>query len=208
MSKELKLWAVRPFELIFHAETHYRSGTDYDKRLALISFDNSIEVSITTYLSLNPIQRSNRVYKKDDVNIWMNNYHTKIDFFVEEIKNRGLPEYKEKADIVWYHSQRNDQYHGEGAGVPSNDTLDGIRQVAIWVFSVLFETVDVETRLNSEISEGEITMLPIPESYVVPEEQKIRQEHISALVIATILGNWDENNEDDKELIRRLVDGF
>ena len=36
----------------FHAEIHYRKGSDYDRRLALISFDNSIEVSIATYLSL------------------------------------------------------------------------------------------------------------------------------------------------------------
>jgi len=208
MTKELQPWDVRPFELIFHAEVHYRSDKDYDRRLALISFDNSIEISITTYLSLNPIQRNNRQYKKEDVERWMNNYHSKLDFFAEEIKNRGLPEYKGKADIVWYHDQRNDQYHGEGAGVPSKDTLDGIRQVAIWVFSVLFETADVETRLNSEISEGEVTMRSIPDTFVVPDKQKIGQEHGPALIVATILGNWDEKNEGDQEIIRRLADGF
>lgn len=46
-----KPWVRKAFELLFHAESHFRTGTDYDKRLALISFDNSIEVSISIYLS-------------------------------------------------------------------------------------------------------------------------------------------------------------
>jgi hypothetical protein len=50
-------WAKRPFELLYHAEIHFQKGSDYDKRLSVISFDNSIEVSITTYLSLKPMQR-------------------------------------------------------------------------------------------------------------------------------------------------------
>jgi len=112
--QELKPWAARPFELIFHAEIHYRRGSDYDRRLALISFDNSIEVSITTYLSLNPIQRGNRQYPRKNVEKWISNYHSKLDFFALEIRKRGLPEYKEKAEIVWYHDQRNEQYHGKG----------------------------------------------------------------------------------------------
>ena len=64
MSSTLAPWATRPFELIVHAEIHYRRGSDYDRRLALISYDNSIEVAITTYLSLHPTQRGNRSYTK------------------------------------------------------------------------------------------------------------------------------------------------
>ena len=54
----LKPWAKGPFELILHAEIHLRKGDDYDRRLALISFDNSIEVAISTYLSLSQISKS------------------------------------------------------------------------------------------------------------------------------------------------------
>jgi hypothetical protein len=50
-------WAEGPFELIVHGEMHLRSGQEFDRRMALISFDNSIEVSIHTYLGLHPIQR-------------------------------------------------------------------------------------------------------------------------------------------------------
>ena len=210
MTRELKPWVVRPFELIFHAEVHNRSGTDYDRRLAIISFDNSIEVSITTYLKLHPKQRNKKEYKKKDVAKWLDNYHTKLDFFFEEIKNQGLPEHKSQVDIIWYHGQRNDHYHGDGAGVPSKTTLDEIRQAAIWVFSVLFDISDanVEVILDSKISEGEIVMKSIPDSFAVPEEEKLRQELIPALTVATVIGNWDEKNENDKEIIRRIADGF
>jgi len=209
--QELKPWAARPFELIFHAEIHYRRGSDYDRRLALISFDNSIEVSITTYLSLNPIQRGNRQYPRKDVEKWTNNYHSKLDFFALEIQKRGLPEYREKAEIVWYHDQRNEQYHGGGFGVPEQDTLDRIRQVALWVFSVLFETGDVETKLEAAISKSDKGIPSIPDSFVVPREPVSAEAsndpaQAQALTIAALLGKWDESNESDLAIIRRLVD--
>ncbi len=211
--KELKAWARRPFELIFHAEIHYRRESDYDRRLALISFDNSIEVSITTYLSLNPIQRENRQYPREDVERWMKNYHTKLDFFALEIQNRGLPEYKEKSDIVWYHDQRNEHYHGGGYSVPEQRTLDEIRQVALWVFSVLFETSNVETLLEEEISKSDKGIPSIPDSFVVPQEPESTKvsynpDQTHALTFAALLGKWDESSEPDLEIIRRLVNGF
>ena len=45
-------WAVGPFELLVHAEEHFRRADDIDRRLAVIGFDNAIESGITTYLSL------------------------------------------------------------------------------------------------------------------------------------------------------------
>lgn len=214
IKKKLKPWAIRPFELIFHAEIHHCRGSDYDRRLALISFDNSIEVSITTYLSLNPIQRGNREYPKADVAKWKHNYHTKLDFFSEEIQKRGLPEYKDKAEIVWYHDQRNGQYHGDGAGVPEKETLEGIRQVALWVFSVLFETSDIEAKLKTAISESDSGIPLIPDDFVVPHTPESvvvsddKPEKMQALTVAALLGKWDENNEADLEVIKRLTDGF
>jgi hypothetical protein len=209
----LKPWAARPFELIYHAEIHYRRGSDYDRRLALISFDNSIEVSITTYLSLNPIQRGNRQYDRKDVEKWKSSFHSKIDFFILEIQKRGLPEHKEKAIIVWYHDQRNEHYHGGGFGVPEKETLDGIRQAALWVFSVLFETPDVELKLEASISTSDKGVPSIPDSFVVPRKPKSAGDsndptQAKALSIAALLGKWDEGNEADLNVIRKLVDGF
>lgn len=211
--QKLKPWAERPFELIFHAETHYRRGSDYDRRLALISFDNSIEVSIATYLSLNPIQRGNKQYHRKDIEKWMNNYHSKLDFFALEIQTLGLPEYKEKAEIMWYHDQRNEQYHGGGFSVPEQCTLDGIRQVALWVFSVLFKAADIETKLETAISKSDKGIPSIPDSFVVPREPETARisndpAQAQALTVAALLGKWDGNNKSDLEIIRRLINGL
>jgi len=132
-----------------------RNGDDFDRRIALISFDNVIEVAITTYLSLNPIQRQNRTYPKVNVEQWLENYHTKIDFFMSEIQGRSLPVECEKADIVWYHDVRNGQYHGGSATLPQERELQGIRKAALWIFSVLYDVPNIEEVIENHITDAD-----------------------------------------------------
>src|SRR5206468_4760725 len=105
-------WANGPFELLVHAEGHLIDGEDFDRRIALISFDNAIEVAITTYLTLNPIQRGGRSYPKADVEKWLDNYHTKLEFLEFELDKRSTGWSVEKSYIIWVHDHRNEQYHG------------------------------------------------------------------------------------------------
>jgi hypothetical protein len=160
MSNGLKPWAYGTFELLVHAEMHRREGGDFDRRIALIGFDNAIEVAITTYLSLHPIQRGNRTYAKADIDQCVVNYHTKIDFFLIEVASRQLQVVCEKADIVWYHEVRNGQYHGGGATVPQARELDGVRNAAFWIFSVLFDVPNVTQLIESEIVDRTQNNLP------------------------------------------------
>src|SRR5271166_1221268 len=81
--------ATGPFEVLVHAEEHLRAGDDFDRRIALIGFDNAIEIAMAAYLSLKPIQRRNRSYPTEDMNKWMANYHTKLDFLDYEIGSKG-----------------------------------------------------------------------------------------------------------------------
>lgn len=157
---ELKPWVKGPFELILHAEIHLRNGEDYDRRLALISFDNSIEIAITTYLSLKPIQRGGNEYERKDVEKWLENYHTKLDFFMQELSKRGLPEEIGKDIIVWYHDHRNEQYHGGTRGVPEKEVLEGIKKAALWIFSILYDAPDIETVLDEAVKGKEAKSLP------------------------------------------------
>lgn len=152
----LKPWAQGPFELIVHAEMHRRDGGDFDRRMALISFDNSIEVSITTYLTLNPIQRNGMQYPQKDVSCWLTNYHEKLNFFTDELQRRSLLEEIEKSEIIWYHDHRNEQYHGGARGIPESRVLDEIRKAALWVFSVLFDVLDIEQVLDAHIAQRQL----------------------------------------------------
>lgn len=145
-------WATGPFELILHAEGHLRNGNDFDRRIALISFDDAIEVAITTYLSLHPIQRNNRTYSNMELDNWLQNYHSKLDFLEVELKSRSLTWIVARSHIVWAHDHRNEQYHGGNKGTPEKHVLDVIRRAAIWVFSVLFEVPDPERVLEEAIA--------------------------------------------------------
>ena len=69
----LKPWLVAPYELLKHGEQHCESGGSFDLRMALISYDNAIEVSITTYLGLHPDQRASVQLPRDQVENWRQN---------------------------------------------------------------------------------------------------------------------------------------
>lgn len=148
MSGSLKPWTKAAFELIVHAELHLRKGGDFDRRIAHIGFDNAIEVAITTYLVLNPIQRNNRSYKREDINRWMMNYHTKLAFLEKEAQARGRNLKVPPDEVIFYHDIRNGQYHTGGPGVPEWDYLIALRSSALDTFAMLFGVDDVEQVLD------------------------------------------------------------
>jgi len=149
MIRPLKPWAYGPFELLLNAELHYRVGEDFDRRIAMVGFDNAIEVAITTYLGLHPIQRANRQYARVDVEQWLSNYHSKVGFFFQECITRQIAAVCQQDEIVWYHNVRNGQYHQGGANVPQRRELDGVRAAAMEVFAILFDAPDVDALLNA-----------------------------------------------------------
>jgi hypothetical protein len=81
----------------------------------------------------------------------LQNYHTKIDFFLEEVSLRSLSLVCDKAEFVWYHKVRNDQYHKGEPTIPQGEDLEGLREAALWVFSVLYDIEDTEQRLAQEM---------------------------------------------------------
>jgi hypothetical protein len=154
-------WTAGPFELLVHAEGHLRSGDDFDRRIALISFDNAIEVTIATYLTLHPLQRGGKTYAKADVEEWLDNYHSKLDFLDEELKARELAWAVDRSHIVWVHDHRNEQYHGGHKGTPEMNILQIVRDAALWVFSILFDVADPEAVLEDALIDR---MPPAPPS--------------------------------------------
>ena len=148
-------WVNGPFELLVHAESHLIGGEDFDRRISLlISFDNAIEAAITTYLTLKPIQRrGNRSYPKVDVEKWLDNYHSKLDFLDQETLTRKLPWRVERSHIVWAHDHRNEQYHGGQKGTPGRNALILVRKAALWIFALLFDVPDIEQYIAQAITD-------------------------------------------------------
>lgn len=137
---KLKPWALGPYELLQHGDVHLKGKTDFDKRMSLVSFDNAIELSIITFLSLNPIQRNGLAFERSKVDEWLKNFHKKIEFFEHYVTNIASKSMEIGRDeIIYYHNLRNELYHNGNGLVPMEAHLDGIRQSAVWVFSTLFD---------------------------------------------------------------------
>jgi hypothetical protein len=151
------------FELIVHAEQHLRDGSDFDRRVALISFDNAIEVAITTYLGLHPIQRGGREYRRDDVARWLGNYHTKLEFLEGEVQTRGLTLQIPCDEIIYYHKIRGDQYHTGGSGIPEAECLSALRLAALETFGFLFDVSQVDDLLEESLERTASVGPPVTE---------------------------------------------
>jgi hypothetical protein len=148
---KIPTWARGPYELIEHAEGHYNREGDFDRRMALISFDNAIEVAITTYLQLHPKLRGGATYQKEHVNKWLENYHRKIEFLDLFVKESTIKIESSTQDIIFFHILRNELYHSGNGFVPECCHIDSIRHSAIEVYNVLFG-VDVVPLLNASES--------------------------------------------------------
>lgn len=150
MSK-LPPWARGPFEILENAEGHYHGNSDIDRRLSLIGFDNAIEVAITTYLQLNPKLRGGQEFTKEDVQKWLRNYHTKLEFLEQHTEANGIVLESSTAEITWYHTLRNELYHSGNGMLPERHCLEGVRAAAIEVFEILFK-VDAHSLLGKSLS--------------------------------------------------------
>lgn len=132
-------WIYNSLELIKHAEEHQQVNRDFDRHIALIGYDNAIEVHISTYLHLHPSQRAGTTYRREDVNEWLKNYHTLLNFFFDEFllaTKQTSP--IEKNRLIHYHSLRNNLYHEGKSVVPTVRDIEGAHRATLFVFSSLF----------------------------------------------------------------------
>jgi len=139
---DLKPWMHGPFELIRHADGHLIAKGDTDRRIALIGFDNAIEVSIDVFIRLHPKLRRGVEFPKTAVETATRNYHTKIEFLDNYVQTQQIPLSIPVSEIVWYHQLRNELYHSGNGMVPERRVIVGARSASLDVFYALFN-VDV-----------------------------------------------------------------
>jgi hypothetical protein len=145
----LKPWMRGPFELIRHADGHLKDNGDTDRRIALIGFDNAIEVSIDVFIRLHPRLRAGVEIKRDEGEQAQRNYHTKIEFLDKHVQARQIPLSIPVDEIVWFHQLRNELYHSGNGMVPEAHVITGARAAALAVFQALFG-LDVSGLLGAQ----------------------------------------------------------
>ena len=133
-------WMRGPLELIRHAHGHLQQGDDTDRRIALIGFDNAIEVCIDVYIRLHPKLRKGVELKREEVDAASKNYHTKLEFLDRHLSAVPAAPSVPLEAILWYHSLRNELYHSGNGMVPERHVVEDALEAALAVFNALFET--------------------------------------------------------------------
>lgn len=130
-------WMSGSLELLQHAEGHLRAGSDFDKRMAFISFDNAIETTVQIYFTIPPKTRGAKL--KTELEPGITSFSRKIDvletYVTEELKQETK---YSKTDLLHLHDVRNQLYHNGNGVVPEVKKLRQIREAGIWVFNILY----------------------------------------------------------------------
>jgi len=138
LTSQIPPWSQGPAELIRHALEHLARDGDTDRRLALIGFDNAIEVCVEAFVGLLPRQRGGLEIPRAEAEQALRNYHEKIRFLESYLTLRGLDLGVRIEHILWYHTLRNQLYHSGNGMTPEQRHVAGARDAALAVFRALF----------------------------------------------------------------------
>lgn len=131
-----KGWVNGPRELLEHASEHIATKSDFDKRIAFISIDNAVELSIITYLSL-----PKRIAKRDtpsrkEIADAENSFSGLLDLL--ERFRCDLCDIVFLEDIEWYHRMRNQLYHNGNCITIDASQVESYYEISITLFETLF----------------------------------------------------------------------
>jgi hypothetical protein len=161
LESTLPPWTRGPFELIRHADGHMKDAGDTDRRIALIGFDNAIEVCIDVFLNLHPRVRKGYEIKNEEKNRALQNYYSKVEYLDNYVQAQKLDLKIPFEAIVWYHQLRNELYHSGNGMVPEMYVIEGARSAAVAVFKALFD-IDISPLLTPQVLSHVQHMTAIP----------------------------------------------
>ncbi len=129
-------WTDGPRELLQHAVDHLAQGGDFDRRIAMVSIDNGVELTVKTYLGLPKRARSSSGPSRKDLDSASESFPALLDLLEKHASDRivGLS----LDEIEWYHRIRNQLYHS-GNGITVEKTkVETYFELASILFESLF----------------------------------------------------------------------
>lgn len=131
-------WEEGPKELLQHAVDHLSAGGDFDRRIAMISTDNAVEIMMKTFLSLPKRVRGTPGPSRKELDEAKNSFPAVLDL-VEKYGGDKLTGVS-LDEIEWYHRIRNEIYHS-GYGVTVEIArVETYLELATILFENLFGT--------------------------------------------------------------------
>lgn len=134
-SNNLPPWASGPAEILNHGLDLLAKDSDSNRRLAMISIDNGVELIIKTYLGL-----PKRV---NGLNISRAEYQEFAESFpklLDALDKHGAAKLRSLnlGEIEWYHRLRNQLYHQGNGLTVERAKVEVYGQLAVGLFEILF----------------------------------------------------------------------
>ena len=152
MSTDKNPWASGPGEILNHGLNLLKEkDSDVNRRIAMISIDNSVELMIKTYLNL-----PKRI---TGINISRTNYAEFSESFpklldaLEEYANEKVPSLN-FGEIEWYHRLRNELYHQGNGLTVERQKVETYASIA----KILFKNLYGFDLLDKEVSKDELDL--------------------------------------------------
>jgi hypothetical protein len=130
-------WAAGPKEILEHGISLLRKDSDKNRRLALLSVDNAVELTIKTYLGLPKRINGINVPRKEYVE-FSESFPKLIDALEQYAAGKlsGI----DLGEIEWFHRLRNQLYHQGNGLTVDRDKVEIYSELAKLLFENLFET--------------------------------------------------------------------
>jgi hypothetical protein len=129
-------WTSGPAEILEHGISLLNEESDKNRRLAMLTIDNAVELMIKTYLSLPKRATGIKMSRSDFQNI--RESFPKLLDALEHLaadRLRGI----DLADLEWYHRLRNQLYHQGNGLTVEKDKVIAYAQIAKTLFKNLFK---------------------------------------------------------------------
>ena len=128
-------WATGPAEILKHGLDLLTRESDTNRRLAIISIDNSVELMIKTYLSL-PRRITGLTISRREISDASESFPKLLDAL--EIHAEAKIDGINLGEIEWYHRLRNELYHQGNGLTVERDKVEVYSELAKLLFKNLF----------------------------------------------------------------------
>ena len=128
-------WAAGPGEILRHGLELLKRDTDTNRRLAMISIDNAVELTIKTYLGL-PTRITGLKISRNEYQDFSESFPKLLDALEKHASDKlnGV----DLGDIEWYHRLRNQLYHQGNGLTVERDKVEVYAELANALFTNLF----------------------------------------------------------------------
>jgi hypothetical protein len=182
-------WASGPAEILKHGLGLLKKDSDTNRRLAMISIDNAVELMVKTYLGL-PQRVTGLKISRSEYQEFAESFPKLLDA-LEKYAGEKLGSI-DLGEIEWYHRLRNQLYHQGNGLTVERDKIEVYAELANVLFSNLFgfrlvEPDEDETVLLGEFMQAWVNFEKVLSDAALALKIDMRGRVVMPLQVAEVL---------------------